>query len=302
MCDNSNVQDLCVDPKHDGHFTFLIRSSRAGLPMYRRSSWLLWSIVSPTTTTSLIHRPILSSVGYAATSSFVVRSNRNIAFSGRPHRLQLRGDARTKSRTSIPRFGGSIRKMTSDETRPAIDAEDDTAAVLAKPSTRSSTRSSTRKKTTAEAITTSKSPAAAAPKTAKEAGATKRKSAKEEEDKEDDATDDAEKAPRKKKAAATHQVQTERDEIPKLWDKEKAAQRGAYSKFQFHPPKQTAPNMKYAIAHFKPSRSLRGMLPASEHCSKILPTYSESLWIGTTWMCYACKKPSCKRVIWRILN
>jgi hypothetical protein len=193
--------------------------------------------------------------------------------------------------------------MNSDETRPAIDEEDDTAAVLAKFSTRSSTRSSTRKKKAAADATTSKSPAAAAPKTAKKASATKRKSAKEEEDKEDDPTDDAEKAPRKKKvAAATHQVQTERDEIPKLWDKEKAAQSGAYSKFRFHPPQQPAPNVQYAIAHFKPSRSLRGMLPASGRCLKILRTYSESLWIGTTWMCYACKKPSCKRVIWRILN
>lgn len=88
--------------------------------------------------------------------------------------------------------------MATDDTDPTIEKEDTTST---NPTT--VTKSSSRKKAL---------------------GTKKRKNGKE-----PDSTD-AEKAPRKKKAP-THQVQTERDEIPKLWDKQKAAESGSYSKF-----------------------------------------------------------------------
>jgi hypothetical protein len=202
------------------------------LPSMFRSSWIIFSIVSPTVSfilrpsSALICQPtrrLLYSgyVGYyrSESSSFLRSNHRNIA-----RRNQQLWEAHQRKRT--PGFG---RQMTSDETDPTIEED---AAVPAKSTTRTRTRSST-------AVDASSKKGQATPPAADDnkAGPKKRKTSKV--DKEADTTD-TEKAPRKKKAP-THQVQTERDDIPKLWDTEKAAESGSYSKFAcscymiFHP-------------------------------------------------------------------
>jgi hypothetical protein len=207
-------------------------SPNAGLvwpPMFR-SSWIIFSIVSPTVSfilrpsSSLICQPIrrlyVGYVGYyRSESSLFLRSNRNSIVRRNQH---LREEAHQRKRT--PGFG---RQMTSDETDPTIEED---VAVPAKSTTRTRTRSST--------AVDAASKGQATPPTAdeKKAGPKKRKTSKD--DKDTDTTE-SEKAPRKTKAP-THQVQTERDDIPKLWDTEKAAESGSYSKFAcssylFHP-------------------------------------------------------------------
>jgi hypothetical protein len=210
-------------------------------PMFR-SSWIIFSIVSPTVSfilrpsSSLICQPTrrflyVGYVGYyrSESSSFLRSNHRNIV-----RRNQHLREAH--QRKSTPGFG---RQMTSDETDPTIEED---AAVPAKSTTRTRTRSST--------AVNAASKGQATPPTAdeKKAGPKKRKTSKEDKEAE---TIDAEKAPRKKKAP-THQVQTERDDIPKLWDTEKAAESGSYSKFAccYVPIPPTATKQYYRITHY----------------------------------------------------